>query len=185
MPARTTSACARTGPERHRLAAHERRIVDDQHVRVVEVVRRAPPRCPAGAACRRPRASSRPAELLALPLHREHDEVAALGDHAREHGLADQARSAAGSRPRPRPEPRVSELVGDRASSAYWSTSVRAWSLKSRGIVRGFRSGQQPLPEQDDDRDRAGDERHADERELEEPERGPPRRRPRRRRRSR
>ena len=32
-------------------------------------------------------------ELLALALHGEDDEVAAVGDHAREHGLADQRRA--------------------------------------------------------------------------------------------
>ena len=34
-----------------------------------------------------------PASVLALALHREHDEVAALGDHPRERGVADELRA--------------------------------------------------------------------------------------------
>ena len=63
------------------------------------------------------------------------------------------------------------------SSSAYCSTSVRAWSLKSRVIAARRAVRQQPLAEEHDDRDRPDDERDADERELEEAERARPRRR--------
>ena len=46
---------------------------------------RAPPTRPARAACPPPRADLWRAEVLSLALHGQHHQVAALGDHAREH----------------------------------------------------------------------------------------------------
>ena len=65
------------------------------------------------------------------------------------------------------PERRVSSSA---CASAYCAASVRAWSLKSGAIERGWRSRQQPVAEQQRDRDHAHHQRHADERELEEAE---------------
>ena len=64
----------------------------------------------------------------------ENDEVAALGDHARERGLADEPGAWGDRRPPRRRVPRVSRLSGS-TSSPYCSTSVRAWVLKSRLIA--------------------------------------------------
>ena len=84
--------------------------------------------------------------VLALALHGEDHEVAAGRDHAREHRVAGQLRAR-----------RDHDLGDARAarqqrsacwSSAYCATSVRAWSLKSGAIERGWRSRQQPVAEQ-------------------------------------
>ena len=55
-------------------------------------------------------------------------------------------------------------------SRSYCSTSVRASVPKSRVVDAGRAFGQQPLAEEDDDRNRAGEQGQADERELEEAE---------------
>ena len=100
----------RTRPERDRLPADERRLVDDEHVRIVEVVlERAP------GALQEQRVADRELRLagqvLALALDREHDEIAALRHHPREHRLADQRRARRDDHLR-HARPPADELVG-------------------------------------------------------------------------
>ena len=157
------------GAERDGLPAHELRRVDDEHVGVVEVARRARPRCPAAAACRpRPARSRRPRSSPWRCTARTRGRRCRR-DHAREHGVAGQLRARrdhdlgdAGAARHQRPR---------RASSAYCAASVRAWSLKSGAIERGVRgraAGARRTARRS--RSRPDDERHADERELEEAE---------------
>ena len=135
-------------PERDRLAADELRLVDDEDARVARPWRRGPPMGPAGAARRRrPASTGLLAEVLALALDGGHDEVAALGRHAREDPLADERRARrdddlgqadlAVEAPAPRPSP---------LPAPYWSTSVRACRLRSAEIVCGVRTGSSRSP---------------------------------------
>ena len=109
-----------------------------------------------------------PGEVLSLALDGEHDEIAALRDHPGEHGLADQRRARRDDDLR---DPRAAADRARPASCVERRTARPAFARAAevRVIVRAFAFGKQPLAEEDDDRDRAGDERDADEGELEEP----------------
>ena len=68
-------------PERDGLAADPLGRVDDQHVRVGEVLVEGGPRALQQQRRRRRPARPRPAQVLALALDGEDDQVAAVGDH--------------------------------------------------------------------------------------------------------
>ena len=108
----------RSGAERHGLPSNERRACR----------RRARPGSSRFSLERVPRAleedrvadgeaRAHPARSSPLPLDGENDEIAAVGDHPGEDGLADQRRSAEESRPRPTPERRREERVRRRPRS--------------------------------------------------------------------
>ena len=157
-PGPSGTACRRTSARR----------VDDEHGRIVEVARRAPPSVP----CSEQRVAGGQlrllgAEVLALPLHREHDEIAAVGDHARGRPSRRSRSSAAGSRPRPR-RLRASAACLPRAPARTARRACARGPMKSaRHQPRRCDAGSRRSPKSDDDRDRADEQRDADERELE------------------
>ena len=108
MPARTATHAHAPQPERHGLAADELRVVDDEDARVVGLRVERRPRALEQRA-RRPAASvPRPAQRPRPGAgSRGHDEVAALGDHAREHALADERRARRDHAPRRAPVSRL------------------------------------------------------------------------------
>ena len=107
--------------------------------------------------------------VLAAALDGEHHEVAAVGDHARVHVRADEIRAGRDDDLRDPGVARDQRLrVGVEPVLARERARVAAEVGRDRLAVA---VRQQPLAEEDDDRDRARHERDADERELEEPER--------------
>src|SRR5262249_1864047 len=131
----------RARAERHR-PPDEPGLVHDQHLRVVEVLlERAPGALEQQGVADRERRLAR--HVLPPALDGEHHEVAPLGT------IPQNARSPTSSERggmtiSTRPERRVSRTPS--ASSPYWSTSVRACSLKSREPARGLRVGTSRSP---------------------------------------
>ena len=149
---------------RHRLAAHELGRVDDQHLRVLELlVERGP-----GAPQQQRVAPGQHglADVLALALHGQDHEVAARRHHAREDRVADELRTGRdhdlGDARAAREQVVVRERVLRRERARVVAEVGRE---RARVALR-----QQPVAERQRDQDHARDQRHADERELEEAE---------------
>ena len=169
MPASTASARFAPAPSGHALAPDELGRVDDEHVGIgLEVLLERDPR----AAQQQRVAGSQPRlvlERLAASLHREHDEVAAVREHARVDARADESRAW---RDDHLGEPRLARDERVRVGLELVLARERPRMPAEVGRDRlAVAVRQQPLAEEDDDRDRADHERHADEREVEVPER--------------
>ena len=154
-------------PERNRLPTDERRLVDDHHLGVIEVMLERTPR---------PLEQQGVADgehgltwhVLTLPLDRTYDEIAALGDHPRKHGLVDEGGA------------RGYDDLGKTRAAAHQRIGLVIESVLldegagERTKVLGDRPRlplrQEPLAEEDDDQDRAEEKWNADVGELEEPE---------------
>ncbi len=120
-----------------------------------------------------------PPSVLVLALDREDDEVAALGRHPRVHRRRRSGPSAAGRRPRRRPALAHERRAGRRGRTRRRALGEVAEVARHRPRLAGR---QQPLAEEDDDRDRPG-ERAAGRRARTRRSRSAPRRRRRRTRR--
>ena len=105
-----------------------------------------------------------PAELPLVALHGHDHEVAALGDHARERGVADQLRARRDHDLREAGPSRQRRLAVDETVLLDERASVVGEVLRQRPRAPGR---QQSCTEEEHDRDRAGDERDAGERERE------------------
>ncbi len=140
----------RARPERHRLAADDAAGWSTTSTSGSSSCSSSAPHVPWSSSVSPTASTVVAGQLLALALHGEHDEVAALGHHARERRVADRAPSAAGSRPRRRPS----------AASGASRVALEPVLLDQRACmlaeVRGsrcaaLRSRQQPLAEEHDD----------------------------------
>ena len=158
IPARMTSARFAPGPSGTACRRTSAGSIDDEQVRIVEVVLERSP----GALQEQGVADHElglAGQVLALALDRAHDEIAALGHHPREHGLADERGARRNDHlrdPRLPAHERVGVVVervllGERPGEVAEVPRDRA-----RLPVR-----EQPLAEEHDDRDRPGEQRDA------------------------
>ena len=118
------------------------------------------------------------AEVLAVALHREHDELAGRRDHAREHRLADERRPGRDEDlgdARVAPQERGGDIdVGRQLAVEAVLGDERLGVARQVGGHRLRQPlGDHPRPDGERHRDRSDQERDADQGELEEPEAGP------------